>query len=233
MDMRTNPAGGAGQKIINSPPIVLALIAILLAIHLALVIAGEDWQVWTLAVFGFNPLRWLPNTQIAMVAGSQYWSFLTYALLHGNWMHVIVNCLWLLIFGTPVARLGGTWRFLVICAAGAAGGALATLVLHWGQDVNLVGASGAISGLLAASVPILYGAASPNRYLLPGEMLKSRNALVFMGVWLAITLVTGSANMTAGAFEGLQVAWEAHIGGFLFGLIAFYLVMPRVRYHYS
>ena len=233
MDMRTNPAGGAGQKIINSPPIVLALIAILLAIHLVLVVAGEDWQVQALYLFGFNPLRWLPNTPIAMEAGSQYWSLLTYAFLHGNWVHVIVNCLWLLVFGTPVARLGGTWRFLVVCAAGAAGGALATLILHWTQDINLIGASGAVSGLLAASVPILYGAASPNGYLSPGEMLRSRNALVFMGIWLAITLITGSADMTAGAFEGLQIAWEAHIGGFILGLLAFYIVMPRGHHRYS
>ena len=229
MDMRSTPAGGAGQKIINSPPVVLALIAILLAIHLALVLLGEDWQVWSIAVFGFNPLRWFPGRPIAMIEGSQYWSFLTHALLHADWVHVGVNCLWLLVFGTPVARLGGAWRFLAVCAAGAIGGSLATLILHWGENVNLVGASGAVSGLLAASVPILYGATSPNRYLSPGEMLKSRNALIFMGIWLAITLITGSSDMTAGAFEGLQIAWEAHIGGFVLGLIGFYLVMPRAR----
>jgi membrane associated rhomboid family serine protease len=232
MDMRTNPAGGAGKKIINSPPVVLALIAILLAIHLVLVTLGEDWQTWSLAVFGFNPLRWFPGTPIAMIQGSQYWSLLTYAFLHADWIHVILNCLWLLVFGTPVARLGGTWRFLAVCAAGAIGGSLASLALHWGQNINLIGASGAVSGLLAASVPILYGAASPDRYLSPGEMLRSRSALIFMGIWLAITLMTGSANMTAGAFEGLQIAWEAHIGGFVFGLIAFYLIMPRRRLHH-
>lgn len=227
--MRNNSAGDAGKKIINSPPVVLGLIAVLLAIHLVLVLLGEDWQIWSVAVFGFNPLRWLPDTPIAMIQGSQYWSFLTYALLHADWMHVGVNCLWLLVFGTPVARLGGPWRFLAVCAAGAVGGSLASLIMHWGENVNLIGASGSVSGLLAASVPILYGAASPKRYLSPGEMLKSRNALIFMGIWLAITLITGSANMTAGAFEGLQIAWEAHIGGFILGLVGFYVVMPRDR----
>ena len=227
--MRSTPAGGAGQKIINSPPVVLGLIGLLLAIHLALFLLGEEWQRLGMAVFGFNPLRWFPGRPIAMIEGSQYWSFLTYALLHADWVHVGVNCLWLLVFGTPVARLGGAWRFLAVCAAGAVGGSLATLILHWGENVNLIGASGAVSGLLAASVPILYGAASPNRYLSPGEMLKSRNALIFMGIWLAITLITGSSDMTAGAFEGLQIAWEAHIGGFVLGLIGFYLVMPRAR----
>lgn len=227
MDMRSNPTGGAGQKIINSPPVVLGLIALLLAIHLALVLLGEDWQVWAMGLFGFNPLRLLPDTPITMEEGSQYWSFLTYGLLHADWVHVIVNCLWLLVFGTPVARLGGAWRFLGVCAAGAFGGSLASLMMHWGQNINLIGASGAVSGLLAASVPILYGAASPNRYLSPGELLRSRSALIFMAIWLAITLFTGSADMTAGAFEGLQIAWEAHIGGFILGLIGFYVVMPR------
>jgi len=229
MDMRSNAAGGAGQKIINSPPLVLGLIALLLAIHLILVMLGEDWQVWAIGVFGFNPLRWLPDTPITMAQGSEYWSFLTYALLHADWVHVGVNCLWLLVFGTPVARLGGPWRFLGVCAAGAIGGSLASLIMHWGQNINLIGASGAVSGLLAASVPILYGAASPNRYLSPGELLRSRSALIFMAIWLAITLITGSADMTAGAFDGLQIAWEAHIGGFVLGLVGFYLVMPRCR----
>lgn len=225
--MRANPAGSAGQKIINSPPVVLGLIALLLAIHLVLVLLGEDWQVWAMALFGFNPLRLLPDTPITMEEGSQYWSFLTYALLHADWMHAGINCLWLLVFGTPIARLGGAWRFLAVCAAGAIGGSLASLIMHWGQNINLIGASGAVSGLLAASVPILYGAASPTRYLSPGELMRNRSALIFMAIWLAITLITGSADMTAGAFEGMQIAWEAHIGGFILGLIGFYVVMPQ------
>jgi len=229
MDMRNPQPRGAGQKIINAPPAVLILIAILLAIHLALSLAGENWQIWSLAVFAFNPLRWLPDTTILMIRGSQYWSFVTYAFLHADWVHVGVNCLWLLVFGTPVARLGGTLRFLAVSAAGAIGGAVATLILHWGQGVNLVGASGAVSGLLAASVPILYGGSSPRRYLSPGDLVRSRSALFFMAIWLAITLISGSADMTAGAFEGLQIAWEAHIGGFVAGLVAFYLVMPSAQ----
>ncbi|MBL8905325.1 MAG: rhomboid family intramembrane serine protease [Rhizobiales bacterium] len=229
MDMRSNLTGGASQRLINSPPVVIGSIVLLLAVHLAIVFLGEDWQIWSIAVFGFNPLRWLPDTPIAMIQGSQYWSLVSYALLHADWIHVGLNCLWLLVFGTPVARLGGPWRFLAVCLAGAIGGSLASLILHWGQNVNLIGASGAVSGLLAGSVPILYGAASPKRYLSPGELLRSRSALIFMAIWLAITLITGSANMTAGAFDGLQIAWEAHIGGFVLGLIGFYVVMPRGR----
>jgi membrane associated rhomboid family serine protease len=226
MDMRNHPAANAGQKAINAPPIVLGFIAALFAIHLALTLAGEDWQIWSQAVFAFNPLRLLPGTTIAMIPGSQWWSFLTYALLHADWVHLIVNSLWLLVFGTPVARLAGPGRFLVVAGASAVGGALASLILHWGQDVNLIGASGSVSGLLAASVPIIYGGSTPKRYLSPGELLRSRSALLFMAIWLVITLISGSADMTAGAFEGMTIAWEAHVGGFFAGLIAFYIVMP-------
>ena len=50
-------------------------------------------------MFAFIPERLVPDFGISMVSGSQWWSFLTYAFLHANWMHVIVNSLWLLIFG--------------------------------------------------------------------------------------------------------------------------------------
>ena len=225
MDMRNSEAGAGGQRLINSPPVVLGFIAVLFAIHLALVLAGEDWQIWSQAVFAFNPLRLLPGTTIAMIPGSQWWSLLTYAFLHADWIHLVVNSLWLLVFGTPVARLAGPGRFLIVAGASAVGGAVASLFLHWGEDVNLIGASGSVSGLLAASVPIIYGGSTPKRYLGPGELFRSRSALFFMAIWLAITLISGSADMTAGAFQGMTIAWEAHVGGFFAGLIAFYIVM--------
>ena len=229
---------GAGP-VFQSPPVVLAVIAGLALIHAVLQYAGEDWQVWSLYAFAFIPERF-GGTPFPMIPGSQVWSFLTYAFLHGSWPHLIFNCLWLLIFGTVVARYLGAARFLLLSAISAVAGAFLTLLLHWGENYLMIGASGAVSGLMAAAVPIMYGrgrlmAGWPTgdpltaRALGPAELLRNRNAVIFTLVWLVITLMSGATGFTGNSFlvEG-GIAWEAHIGGFIAGLAGFYLLQCGV-----
>ena len=93
----------------------------------------------------------------------------------GDWMHLLFNCLWLLVFGTPVARYMGSARFLLLgLLAGVAGG-LASLFLHWGEEIFVIGASGAVSGLLAAAIPLMYGHRVPGgaRPLSMGEFFSN------------------------------------------------------------
>ncbi|MCB1377546.1 MAG: rhomboid family intramembrane serine protease [Alphaproteobacteria bacterium] len=216
-----------GGPVFNAPAVVLLSIAALAGIHALLAVAGEDWEIWAMYAFAFIPARFAGNS-FPSIPGSQVWSFLTYAFLHGGWTHLLFNCLWLLIFGTPVARFLGPLRFLVLCAVAAIAGAFASLLLHWGAVVIVVGASGAISGLLGAAIPIMYGKRVPGmgvHPLSPGELLRNGKALGFMAIWLAITLLSGASGWTGNSFmdEG-GIAWEAHIGGFLGGLATFYLL---------
>jgi membrane associated rhomboid family serine protease len=161
------------------------------------------------------------------------WSFLTYAFLHGSWMHVISNSLWLVVFATPVVRFLGNAKSLLLLAVSAVGGAAAMLVLYWGQFIILVGASAAVSGAMGAAMPIMYAPGFrvlalgvPIQALSFGELLRNRNALIFTALFFALQLLTGASEATTGtAFlaEGV-VAWEAHLGGFLAGLAMFYLM---------
>lgn len=221
---------GRGQPpIFNAPRPVVALIAVLAAIHLVLYLLGEDWQIWALYAFSFIPKR-LSADAGDMISGSQAWSFLTYGFLHADWMHLLFNSLWLLVFGTPVARYLGGLRFFLLCAIATIAGAVASLILHWQQFVIMVGASGAVSGLLAAAIPIMYGWRVPGgvRPLSFTELLRSTRALTFMAVWLAITLYSGAWGWTGTGFmEQGAIAWEAHVGGFLAGLAGFYLLAWR------
>lgn len=208
----------------QSPPAVLGLIALLAVIHAALWYAGPDWQVWSLYALAFIPARFT-DIGFPLIPGSQVWSFLTYAFLHGDWMHLIFNCLWLLVFGTPVARYFGAWRFLLLSAVAAVFGAAVMLALHWGVNLVMVGASGAVSGLMAAAVPIMYGAVRPLPF---AELIRNRRAIMFTLVWLAITLFSGASGFTGNSFmEEGGIAWEAHVGGFIAGLAAFYLLHAR------
>ena len=131
------------------------------------------------------------------------------------------NSLWLLIFGTPVARRFGTLRFLIIALVATLGGALAMLAVYWGVFIVVVGASAAVSGLLAAAIPIMFG--RPGAALTLGEFLHNRRAVVFMLVFLGMTLLTGVQGLP-GFADGGRIAWEAHLGGFVAGLLCFFVI---------
>jgi membrane associated rhomboid family serine protease len=216
----------------NVPAVVGAVIAVLVAIHVGLSLAGQDWEVWSLYALSLIPVRFtLPG--YPMIPGSQYWSLATYMLLHGSWMHLGFNCIWLLIFGTPVARYMGNAKFLLVSLVSGVAGGLCSLVLHWGQEIIVVGASGAVMGLMGAAIPLMYGTRlreggwRPARFL---ELLANRRALVFTIVILAITLFSGGTGWTGNGFMAdSAIAWEAHIGGFIAGIIAFYVLAPRVH----
>jgi membrane associated rhomboid family serine protease len=221
---------------INLPLVVGLTVGVLVAVHIARNWISEDVTVWSIYLFTFSPMRFNPANAIPFVAGSQWWSFLTYAFLHADWAHLLFNSIWLVIFGTPVARLFGAWRFLLIAALAAIAGAVAHLLVHWPDRTYLLGASGAVSGLLGAALPIMHGRGNIGKRvalkqtLSLTEYLQSGQALIFTLMWFALQLVPQffvglSAIMTDTAFLGERpVAWEAHVGGFLAGLALFFLL---------
>jgi membrane associated rhomboid family serine protease len=207
--------------VVNAPPIVLALIAVLLVIHLLIQVGGQDWQIWSIYAFALIPARFGGPESTAMIEGSQYWSLITYGFLHDGWAHVGFNSLWLLIFGTRVAQEFGALRFLAIAFISTLGGALVMLWVYWGMFIVIVGASAAVSGLLAAALPIMFG--RPGGPLSFSEFLRDRRALVFMFIFLGMTLLTGVQGLP-GFADGGRIAWEAHIGGFVAGLLSYFIV---------
>ncbi len=227
---------------INVPAVVLAVIAILIAVHLGLWFLGEDWQVWSLYALSFIPVRFGGGEPVAFPEGAQYWSFLTYALLHGDAMHLGSNSIWLLIFSTPLARRWGTSRYLLLLVLSAIAGAAAVLFAHWGKFLIVVGASASVSAVLAAAIPIICG---PDyrfrgnekldhtllRVLSFQELLVNSRALAFAILFLAMTFFTGATQMATGTafLEERSIAWEAHLAGFIVGLVLFYLLdRPKV-----
>lgn len=227
------------EPIFRAPRVVLILIAVLVFVHLAIQIAGESWQVWSLYAFSFIPARITGSAPFPAIWGSQVWSFLTYAFLHANWMHLFFNALWLLVFGSVVARRLRAFKFLLLASASAILGAVATLLTLWGEVAIVVGASGAVSGVMAAAIPLIYGAGlhlgdtyrmdiSAVTPLRPIEIVTNRRAFIFTLIWIAVTLFSGASGWTGADFiEEGRIAWEAHLGGFIAGLLAFYWLDPR------
>jgi len=211
------------QPIFRAPAVVLWLIGLLAALHLARISrpALSDALVYE---YGLYPLRYSHAfLESHMANPGTLWErvvpFLSYLGLHGSWMHLIINCLWLLAFGPIVARRFGNVLFLLFFLACGVAAALCYLALNWGSPVPVVGASGAISGLMAAAIRMLPGqapwAAQSEAPLAP---LLSRQILVFSAIWAAVNLVTAVTGFGVGGESGL-IAWQAHLGGFLAGLL--------------
>jgi len=167
----------------------------------------------------------------ALNAGWRLYTVVTYAFLHGSWTHVGVNCVWLAAFGPPVARRFGWARFASFFLATAVAGALAQWLFAPFEAYPVIGASAADSGLMAAAARFIFrpGAAlAADRSRFPGEgraaslreLLTDRRALIFIAIWMATNFLFGAGAATLGGSEA-PVAWVAHVGGFLAGLLLF------------
>ena len=103
----------AREPFFRAPKVVLILIAVLaFDAPVPFRLRGQDWRVWSLYAFSFIPARITGDAAFPAIWGSQVWSFLTYAFLHADMMHLFFNSLWLLVFGSVVARRLGPARFL-------------------------------------------------------------------------------------------------------------------------
>lgn len=236
---RPVPAPRASEPLLFLPAAVTATVLVLCAIHGARAFISPLRDEWLVITFAFVPARYGEiYTGFPGGAAGDVWTFLTYALLHGNTVHLITNCVWLVAFGAAVARRFGPARYYALFAAAAVGGALMHLVLHFGEPIPVVGASAGIAGLMAAAARFVFERggpmgprrAEPSAYRTPArtlrETLRNRSAVAFIAIFFAINLALGFTSNVSG---GLAVAWEAHLGGFLVGLLAFRWFDPVAR----
>lgn len=227
------------EPMFTMPTSVIVMVAVLALIHAGRGLLTDQADFSVLVWFAFIPARYSGEWMLPGGIAADVWTFVTYALLHGSTMHIITNAVWLLAFGSAVARRFGALRFWVFSAAAAAAGAAMHLAFNWGDTVPVVGASAAIAGQMAAAVRFVFDRDGPlvfrrgideRRYRRPARSLlatlSNRSALAFVVIFFLVNLVAGFGNSMAG---GAAIAWQAHVGGFLFGLFAFRLFDPVPR----
>jgi len=232
------------QPIFNVPAIVVVVLAALFVVHLVRIfVLPPRAELEFLLLFSFIPARY----DAALLGGpmpggfaADIWTFVTYAFIHADFMHLGFNSIWLLAFGTPIARRFGAWRFLAFFAVTAAAGAVLHLATHAGEALPMVGASASISGAMAASMrfafqhggPIWSRGSDPEVYRLPAlplsEVLRDRRVVIFLVVWFGLNFLFGLGSLSITGAEQ-SVAWQAHIGGFAAGLLLFGLFDPVPR----
>ncbi|WP_398474765.1 rhomboid family intramembrane serine protease [Tardiphaga sp.] len=241
MDPSENPPR---EPLLTLPGALTAYVGLLAVIHVIRVLLPVDLEYWTIELFGFIPKRY-DQTLLSMPfpggIGADIWTFVTYSLLHANLSHIGFNILWLLPFGSALARRFGAVRFFLFMAVTAIGGAAAHLATHEHELAPMIGASASVSGAMAAAIRFAFvrgsflsfnrGDADQSARVpaLPlFRALRDPRVIGFLAVWFGVNIIFGVGSIAVGS-EGATVAWQAHIGGFVAGLLLFSLFDPIPR----
>jgi membrane associated rhomboid family serine protease len=220
---KQRPPNRHHEPMFNVPMVVLVIIGLCVAVYLAQAYVLNDSQ---------NLMMLYKAAFIPVLYTGQYdfdWFMLsrpfTYTFLHGSLAHVAVNMVWLAAFGPPLANRFGAARFAFFFAMTGLAAAALFWAIHPFMEAPLVGASGSISGMMGAAARFgFHMDRSSGKSAFAGAPLpfsvvvRSRSVMTFLAVWMVINLVTGLVGLGAGGSD--QIAWEAHIGGFLVGFFA-------------
>jgi membrane associated rhomboid family serine protease len=206
------------QPFLRAPAIVLVVIALLVGIEAVREFFFLSSTPELFFRFGLVPARYSAAfLQANQIDGGTLFDraipFISYMFLHAGWTHVAVNSIWLLPFGSLIARRYGGVLFAALFLICGVAGAVVHLVCNWGSMAPVVGASAAVSGLMGLAFRIML--AGPDQALAP---LFGRQVLLWSAFWIIVNVVAGLTGLGTG--PGIQlVAWQAHIGGYFAGLL--------------
>ena len=219
------------NRIFNVPGVILLIVGLCVAIYVLTALSPErtarilEWGA------GLSPRRFLAGPSVNGGLLAQVSPLISHMFLHAGLMHLGVNMFSLMAFGAPVARRmgaeGAMQNFSAFASASmfatfyflcGIAGALAFIFLHADEITLLVGASGGISGMFGALVRFAF-----NRTTLRGPQYAKISPLLDRSVltWTMFFVVGNVLFGLMGSGFGGEVAWEAHIGGFLFGLVTY------------
>ena len=155
----------------------------------------------------------------------------TCMFLHGGWLHIIGNMWFLWIFGANVEDRMGPVAYLLFYLVCGIGSSIAQTLFSWGSHIPSLGASGAISGVLGAYIVFFPSSQISTLITLFILWFRARiPALVFIGLWFAMQFLSGIGSLgTSGASALGGVAWWAHVGGFLLGMLIAFVMSLTTR----
>ena len=200
------------------------LIASNLAIFVLLLSLGPRYET-VVTTLGVVPIRFIHELGLG-----QMLTLLSSMFLHGGWVHVLSNMLALYIFGDNVEDRMGSLRYLAFYLLCGVAAGLAHVAFNSSSTVPTIGASGAISGVMAAYI-LLFPQA---RVITPIPVfflpwLVEIPAFIYIGLWFASQLFNGVLSTVAGAEAFGGVAWWAHVGGFVVGIVLLPLFLASRR----
>jgi membrane associated rhomboid family serine protease len=163
-----------------------------------------------------------------IVEGDDLYSLLTSMFLHGGWMHLIGNMLFLWVFADNIEAVAGNFSFLIFYLLGGLFASAAHIFFNAASTVPAIGASGAISAVLGAYL-VMFPSSRIKVLLLFFFITFQVPAILFLGFWIVQQLMNGMAALDLESASTSGVAWWAHIGGFAFGIAYGFYMRNRSR----
>ena len=198
-----------------APIVTWALIGLNVVAFLLEVSRPEAALQTFIQAWGVVPREYAAARDLAPTIAAPFWSTLfTSMFLHGGWMHLGGNMLYLWIFGDNIERLSGPVKFLIFYLACGLAASAAHILFNLQSPIPAVGASGAISGVLGGY--LLLFPKNRVRVLTRGGVAHVP-AMVVLGIWIVLQFINGVGSI-AQTDETAGVAYMAHIGGFVAGL---------------
>lgn len=214
------------EPALNLPAFVVVFAAFVIAIHaIRTLLLDRAQDLWVLIVFAFIPARYGVDAGYPVPLAA-LWTPVSYAFLHADWTHVIVNLLWLAAFGSPLAVRIGNVRIVILSLIAALAGAALHLAWYVGDNTPMIGASAIVSGHMGAAARFAFQPGRRRGLNIHGPALPLAKSLAdtrflsFLAVWLGLNFIFGSGLVPI-AGDGATIAWQAHVGGFVAGILAF------------
>lgn len=211
----------------NYPVVNNCIIGINVVLYLVQMAQGPDLNRFVY-IYGLVPARYsIPQITSYFTTGQQFFSLLSFMFLHGGFWHLLGNMWSLYIFGDNVEDRLGPLRYIVFYLLCGITSGLSHLIFNLNSNIPTIGASGAIAGVMGAYL-ILH----PNAKILtliPIIFIPwfiEIPAFFFLGFWFVLQFINAAGSH--GSIGG--IAWWAHIGGFIFGIIflKIFLLLPKI-----
>jgi len=199
----------------NYPVVNISIIVLNVIFFLTELAQGEGLNQF-FYTYGLVPARYsIPSISSYFTFGQQALSFVSFMFIHGGFLHLLGNMWSLYIFGDNVEDRLGPFRYLLFYLLCGFASGVSHLVINWHSQVPTIGASGAIAGVMGAYM-ILYPK-SRILTLIPIFLffpIVEIPAVFFLGIWFIFQFLSAASSVGQGG-----IAWWAHIGGFVFGII--------------
>jgi membrane associated rhomboid family serine protease len=188
---------------------------------------GRDLDVFIMQ-YGAVPIRFIRRDEVSVV--ERFLPLFTSMFLHGGWLHILGNMLYLWIFGDNVEDRLGHGRFITFYLLCGLAAALSQVYINPTSRIPMVGASGAVAGVLGAYLLLFPHARVlaliPIAFFLQVVEIP---AFIFLVFWFLMQFLSGAVAITSAPYMTGGVAWWAHIGGFVSGMALGYVFPKRKR----